>query len=81
MTFVAFMTSNRGRMMRVLFGIALMSVGLFSLKNTAGAILALIALLPIAGGVLDFCLAGVLLGYPFRGTEARELLTQERHGK
>lgn len=81
MTFVAFMTSNRGRMMRVLVGIALMSVGLFSRKSTAGAVLALIALLPIAGGILDFCLAGVLLGYPFRGTEARERLAQERHSQ
>lgn len=79
MTFVTFMTSNRGRIMRVVAGIILMSMGLVVIKDTLGAVLALIALVPIAGGVFDFCLAGVLMGYPFRGAEAREQLAQERH--
>lgn len=79
MTFITFMTSNRGRMMRVVAGIILMSLGFVVVKDTLGAVVALIALVPIAGGVFDFCLAGVLMGYPFRGAKARELLAQEQH--
>ncbi|MCC6896872.1 MAG: DUF2892 domain-containing protein [Anaerolineae bacterium] len=81
MTFVTFMTSNQGRMMRVIAGIILMSIGLFVIKDTPGTILALIALVPIAGGVLDFCVAGVMMGYPFRGAKAREQLAREQHGQ
>ncbi|MEZ4672190.1 MAG: DUF2892 domain-containing protein [Anaerolineae bacterium] len=81
MTFVTFMTSNQGRMMRLIAGIVLMSIGLFVIKDTLGTILALMALIPIAGGVLDFCVAGVLMGYPFRGVKAREQLAQERHSQ
>lgn len=79
MPFITFMTSNRGRIMRVVSGIVLMSIGLVVVKETLGTILALVALVPIAGGVLDFCLAGVLMGYPFRGAKAREQLAQEQH--
>ncbi len=79
MIFITFMTSTRGRMMRVVAGIALMSLGLVVVKDTLGTVVAIIALVPIAGGVFDFCLAGVLMGYPFRGAKARELLTHEQN--
>jgi len=79
MTFVTFMTSNQGRIMRIIAGIVLMSIGLFVIKDTLGTILALMALIPIAGGVLDFCVAGVLMGYPFSGAKAREQLAQKQH--
>ncbi len=78
MTFVTFMTSNRGRMMRVVVGIVLVSIGSFVVKDTLGTVLALIGLVPIAGGVLDFCVAGVMMGYPFSGAKAREQLAQQR---
>ena len=78
MTFVTFMTSSRGRMMRVVMGIILMSIGLLVVKDTLGTVLALIALVPIAGGLFDFCVAGVVMGYPFSGKKAREQLAQER---
>ena len=81
MTFVTFMTSNQGRIMRIIAGIVLMSIGLFVIKDTLGTILALIALIPIAGGALDFCVAGFIMGYPFRGAKAREQLAQERHSQ
>lgn len=79
MTFVTFMTSSRGRIMRVIMGIILMSVGLLVVKDTLGTVLALVALVPIAGGLLDFCVAGVVMGYPFSGEKARKQLAQERH--
>jgi len=79
MPFITFMTSNRGRMMRVIAGLVLMSVGLLVVKETLGMLLALIALGPIAGGLFDFCLVGILMGYPFRGAQAREQIAQEQY--
>ena len=79
MPFITFMTSNRGRMMRVIAGLVLMSMGLLVAKETLGLILALIALVPIAGGLFDFCLVGVLMGYSFRGAQAREQIAQEQY--
>ncbi|MCB9456781.1 MAG: DUF2892 domain-containing protein [Anaerolineaceae bacterium] len=79
MIFITFMTSAQGRMMRVIAGGILVSLGLVVLKDTLGTVVALIALVPIAGGVFDFCLAGVMMGYPFRGAKARELLAHEQH--
>ena len=78
MNFVTFMTSSRGRMMRIIAGLVLMSIGLLVVKDTLGTVLALFALIPIAGGVLDFCVAGFLMGYPFRGAQAREQLARQR---
>ena len=40
MNFVTFMTSSRGRMMRVIAGIVLMSIGLLVVKDTLGTVLA-----------------------------------------
>lgn len=77
MTFVKFMTSPQGRMMRVIMGIVLMSVGLLLVKDTLGIILALLAIVPIAGGLLDFCVAGLALGYPFSGKNARKRILAE----
>ena len=74
MQFVTFMTSSKGRAARVIAGLVILAVGLAVVQGTLGLILALIALVPIAGGVFDFCLAGVALGYPFRGADARQKL-------
>jgi len=68
------MTSSKGRAARVIAGLVILAVGLAVVQGTLGLILALIALVPIAGGVFDFCLAGVALGYPFRGADARQKL-------
>ena len=78
MRFIAFVTSIQGRMARVVMGLVLLSMGLLVLQPPLGTVLALIALIPIAGGVFDFCLAGVAMGYPFQGAKAREQLVQAR---
>jgi hypothetical protein len=36
--------------------------------------MAVVALVPIAGGLFDFCLLGFALGYPLKGSEARQKL-------
>ncbi len=81
MAFVTFMTGNTGRMLRIVAGIVLMTVGVLVVKDTLGTVLAVVALIPLAGGVLDFCIVGAVLGYPFRGAAAREQLAQKRQSR
>lgn len=81
MAFVTFMTGTTGRLLRIVAGIVLMTVGVLVVKDTLGTILAVVALIPIAGGVLDFCIVGAVLGYPFRGAAAREQLARKRSSR
>lgn len=81
MAFVTFMTGNTGRMLRIIAGIVLMTVGVLVVKDTLGTVLSVVALIPIAGGLLDFCVVGAVLGYPFRGAAAREQLARERQSR
>ena len=81
MAFVTFMTGNTGRMLRIVAGIVLMTVGVLVIKDTLGTVLSVVALIPIAGGLLDFCVVGAVLGYPFRGAAAREQLARERQSR
>lgn len=78
MNLVKFMTSAAGRGTRILLGITLISIGQLVVLGTIGNIMSGIALIPILGGVLDFCLIGIVLGYPFSGSKAREQLAQEQ---
>lgn len=75
--FVRFMTSSKGRAGRVVMGLVLLSAGLFVVQGTVGNIMAVAALIPMAGGLFDFCLIAFALGYPLSGSKARLLL----HGK
>lgn len=74
MNFIKFMTSGAGRAARVVLGLVIMSVGLFVVRGTLGTVLAIVALVPISGGLFDFCLVGLAMGYPLNGTEARKKL-------
>ena len=74
MQFVKFMTSGMGRGARTVLGLVIMSVGLFVAQRTVGTILAVVRLVPLSGGVFDFCLIGFALGYPLKGVEARKKL-------
>ncbi len=74
MKFVKFMTSGMGRGARIVLGLVILSVGLLVVQGTLGLIMAVVALVPIAGGVFDYCLVGAALGYPFWGAEARKKL-------
>lgn len=74
MNFVKFMTSSAGRTARVVLGLVIMSVGLFIVQGTVGTIMAVVGLVPLSGGVFDFCLIGFALGYPLKGAEARQKL-------
>ena len=74
MNFIKFMTSGTGRTARIVLGLVIMSVGLFAVQGTIGTVMAIVALVPISGGVFDFCLAGLAMGYPLNGAEARKKL-------
>lgn len=69
--FVHFMASGAGRMLRIVLGLALIAWGWFSLGGTTGIIVAIIGLLPLVAGVLDFCVFAPLFGYPLSGPQIR----------
>lgn len=77
MNFVKFMTAPAGRGLRVILGITIISLGQFVVMGTVGNVMTAVALIPILGGVLDFCLVGVVLGYPFSGAKAREKISSQ----
>ncbi len=72
MGFVKFMSSAAGRIMRIVAGIALVVVGLLLLKGTAGIVLAVVGVVPLAAGVFDLCLFAPLFGMPLSGRKVRE---------
>ena len=71
---VRFLTSGAGRAARVVLGLVILSAGLLAVRSTIGTVMAIVALVPIAGGLLDFCLLGYALGYPLSGAQARKKL-------
>jgi hypothetical protein len=74
MALVKFMSSGAGRVLRIVLGIVLIAVGLAIVQGTAGIILAVVGLVPVAAGVFDFCLLGALFGVPLKGDAARAKL-------
>jgi len=68
------MTSGMGRGARIVLGLVIMSLGLFVVQGMFGTILAVVALVPISGGIFDFCMIGFAMGYPLKGEEARKKL-------
>ena len=74
--FLTFMNSTAGRGVRLVMGIVLAIVGLSVIQGVAGTIIALVALVPIAGGLFDVCMAGQMMGYGLRGADIRQKLSQ-----
>jgi hypothetical protein len=72
MAFARFMSSVAGRLLRIVAGIALIVVGLVVVEDTAGIVIAVIGLVPLAAGLFDFCLFGPLLGAPLSGRSLRD---------
>jgi hypothetical protein len=74
MQFVKFMTSPMGRVARIILGAVILIVGQLVVKGVAGNIMSVVGLVPMSGGLFDFCLIGYALGYPLSGTQARKKL-------
>lgn len=69
MSTARFMASGAGRILRILIGLVLLYVGLTMVHGALGALIAIIALVPIGGGTLNFCVLGPVIGAPFWGKD------------
>lgn len=65
------MSSTRGRIGRIVGGIAIIAIGLLALGGTAGIILAAVGLVPLLAGTFDVCIFSALFGGPLRGSGVR----------
>lgn len=67
MPFVTFMQTPFGRALRIVLGLVLITLGLFTLGGLFGVIVAIIGLVPLVAGALGVCVAGPLFGTDFHG--------------
>jgi hypothetical protein len=67
MPFVDFMQTSFGRILRIVLGLVLISVGLFAFGGLLGVIIAIIGLVPLLAGAFGVCILGPLFGADFRG--------------
>ncbi|BDT85940.1 DUF2892 domain-containing protein [Nocardia cyriacigeorgica] len=67
MGIVEFMRSTAGRLARIAAGIVVIAAGLLLVGGTAGIVVAIIGLVPIAAGVFNFCLLGPVFGVDLQG--------------
>lgn len=65
----AFMATSIGRLIRIVAGLVLIAVGLWGIGDTAGWIVAIVGLVPLAAGAANVCLIAPLLGVPLRGDD------------
>ena len=72
-----FLASPIGRMVRVVAGLALIAVSLLWLRGMAGWILAVVGLVPLLAGSLDYCVFAPLFGLPFGGVQLRQTLNEK----
>ena len=70
-SFVNFMASSTGRIVRIVAGIALIAWGLLGLGNTTGIVVAVIGAVPLVAGLFDFCIFAPLFGRPLSGPKIR----------
>lgn len=78
MTFARFMSQPVGRAIRVALGVALIALG-FVVGGTAGLVVGIIGLVPIAAGAFNFCLVGPLVGGYLDGCKNLEGSPPESH--
>lgn len=67
MSFVNFMLSIAGRLLRVVAGVAIIWIALRSLQPPWSYVVAALGLVPIAAGLLNFCLLGPLFNVDLWG--------------
>lgn len=70
-SFVHFMASATGRLLRIVAGAALIAWGLISMTGSNGYIVAAIGALPILTGIFNICVIAPLLGAPISGWKTR----------
>lgn len=70
--FAAWMATPAGRGLRIVAGIALIGAGLGVVRGVTGALLAVIGVVPIIAGLVNWCLLAPILRVPIRGADAQE---------
>jgi hypothetical protein len=73
MAFAKFMSSTVGRIVRIIAGLALIWLGFIAMGGTAGLIVGIIGIVPLAAGLLDVCLFAPLFGAPLSGKTIRAM--------
>jgi hypothetical protein len=68
-SFVTFMQSTTGRILRIVVGIALIALGLLVVQGVWGIVLAVIGLVPLFAGLGGVCLVAPLFGFTFKGQQ------------
>lgn len=76
-----FLASGAGRWVRALAGIVLILVGLFAIGGTAGYVVAIIGLVPLLAGALDYCVFAPLGGFSLKGSTLRAEVQRRASGK
>jgi Inner membrane protein YgaP-like, transmembrane domain len=66
-SFVGFMQSAAGRVLRVVAGLVLIGVGWFVVGGAWGVVIAIVGLVPLLAGAVGICLLAPLLGYTLKG--------------
>ncbi len=66
-SFVTFMQSTTGRILRIVVGIALIALGLLVIQGIWGIVLAVIGLVPLIAGLAGVCLVAPLFGFTLKG--------------
>ena len=67
MTFVAFMRSPVGRILRIALGVVLIGYGLSVVGGGTGLAVALVGVVPVLAGLFNFCLVAPLFGLDLHG--------------
>ena len=68
---VSFLASPAGRIVRIVAGIALVVWGVWGIGSTSGLVVAIVGLVPLVAGLLDFCVFAPLFGAPLSGPKIR----------
>ena len=69
--FISFMASTAGRNVRIVAGFALLFWGRLGLSGMTALVVALIGVVPLFAGTLDFCVLAPLFGAPLSGSKIR----------
>jgi len=71
MEFARFMSTNIGRLLRIVAGLALIGIGLWVVGGTWGIVLVIVGLVPLLAGLINDCVFAPLFGGPFQAKDIR----------
>ena len=69
--FFRFIASTTGRIVRIVAGLILVAIGILWVRGAGAWILVIIGLVPLAAGLVDWCVFAPLFGLPFVGQRLR----------